>query len=314
MKILVTGGAGFIASHIADRYIEKGHSVVVLDNLSSGKREYVHPKAVFYQCDIRKYEEVERVISCEKPEIINHHAAQISVRKSVEDPPFDAEVNLVGLLNLLEAGRKNGLKKVVFASSGGVVYGDAQVLPTPEDYTPLQPLSPYGVAKLASEYYLFFYKRTYGISFVALRYGNVYGPRQNPHGEAGVVAIFSKKLIKGESPTINGDGKQTRDYVYVEDVVHANVLALASSAEGAFNIGTGQESNVLTIFSTLKDILKSSLTPIHGPAKQGEQKRSCLNNSKAKKQIKWTPQFTLQDGLERTVDYFKTESNSQNEK
>lgn len=305
MKILVTGGAGFIASHIVDAYIRKGHSVVVVDDLSSGKKEQVNPAAVFYECDICDKETIERIFVKEKPEIVNHHAAQISVRKSVEDPPHDAQVNLLGFLNILEAGRKNGLKKVVFASSGGVVYGDATVIPTPEDYVPLQPLSPYGVAKLASEHYLFFYQRTYGIPYVALRYGNVYGPRQNPHGEAGVVAIFSKKLIKGEQPVINGEGKQTRDYVYVEDVASANVRALNEGVSGAFNIGTTRETDVVTLFSTISEILGSKAAPTYGPAKLGEQKRSCLDNTHAKKDLGWIPQFDIKDGLLKTVSYFK---------
>lgn len=308
MKILITGGAGFIGSHIAEEYIEKGHSVAIIDNLSSGKKSQVPSEAIFYRCDIRDKKEVETIISKERPEIINHHAAQLSVRKSVEDPIEDAEINLLGFLNLLEAGRKNGLRKVIFASSGGVVYGDAKVLPTPESYTPLEPLSPYGVAKLASENYLFFYRKTYAVPYIALRYGNVYGPRQNPHGEAGVVAIFSKKLIQGDTPTINGEGKQTRDYVFVKDVVRANFLSLENETGGAFNIGTSIQTDVLTIFSTISDILKSSLSPIHGPAKPGEQQKSCLDNSYASKKLKWTPQFSLRKGLEQTVDYFKTNS------
>ena len=232
MKILVTGGAGFIASHIVDAYIGKGHQVFVVDDLSSGRREFVNPKAKFYQADIRDSKKIHEIFVKEKPEIVNHHAAQISVRNSVEDPINDAEINLLGLLNLLEEGRTVGVKKVIFASSGGVVYGEAKKLPTPENYHPLQPLSPYGVTKLASEYYLNFYRETYGIQSIALRYSNVYGPRQNPHGEAGVVAIFALKLLKDEVPIINGDGLQTRDYVYVGDVVSANLKSLEAKISG----------------------------------------------------------------------------------
>lgn len=305
MKILVTGGAGFIASHIVDAYIKMGYSVVVIDNLSSGKEEYVNNKAIFYKEDIRNRSEIERIIAKEKPEIINHHAAQISVRNSVEDPINDANTNLIGLLNLLESGRNNGLKKIIFASSGGVVYGEAKKLPTQEDYVPLQPLSPYGVAKLASEYYLYFYFKTYGISYIALRYANVYGPRQNPHGEAGVVAIFSQKLLKRGIPIINGNGKQTRDYIYVGDVVEANKIALTTNSVGSFNIGTGMETDVNKIFSLLQEITGSRIIAKHGSEKTGEQQRSCLDNNFAYKVMGWRPKIALKDGLRMTVDYFK---------
>lgn len=305
MKILVTGGAGFIASHIVDAYIGDKHEVVVVDDLSSGKKDYLNPKARFYQADIRDNKSVGEIIAKEKPQVINHHAAQISVRKSVEDPIFDAQTNLCGLINLLEGGRKNGLEKVIFASSGGVVYGEASSIPTPESYTPLLPLSPYGVAKLASEYYLHYYRKTYGISYVALRYSNVYGPRQNPHGEAGVVAIFSKKLIQNQIPVINGDGLQTRDYVFVADVALANRAALAYKASGSFNIGTGKETDVVNLFQNIARIMKSSVQAAYGKAKKGEQKRSCLNISLAEKVLKWLPQTDLNTGLIQTVEFFK---------
>jgi UDP-glucose 4-epimerase len=305
MKILVTGGAGFIASHIVDAYIEDNHDVVVIDDLSSGKKDYLNPKARFYKADIRDKKIVGEIIAQEKPQVINHHAAQISVRKSVEDPIYDAQTNLCGLLNLLESGKNNGLKKVIFASSGGVVYGEAEVIPTPESYTPLLPLSPYGVAKLASEYYLHFYQKTYGISYVALRYSNVYGPRQNPHGEAGVVAIFSKKLIQNQIPVINGDGLQTRDYVYVADVARANQAALSYKDSGLFNIGTGKETDVVTLFQNISRIMKSSIQAAHGEVKKGEQKRSCLNINLAKDTLQWVPQTDLNTGLAQTVEFFK---------
>lgn len=305
MKILVTGGAGFIASHIVDAYINLGHDVVVVDNLSSGRREFINKKAKFYQADIRDRDKINDIFVKERPKVINHHAAQISVRNSVEDPINDAEINILGLLNLLEEGRKIGVKKIIFASSGGVVYGEATVIPTPEDYNPLQPLSPYGVTKLASEYYLNFYYTTYGIQYFALRYSNVYGPRQNPHGEAGVVAIFSLKLLNGEIAVINGDGRQTRDYVYVGDVVEVNKIALTSSQAGPFNIGTGIETNVLEIYQNIKEIIGAKITAKHGPAKSGEQKRSCLDLKKAKKILSWEPKVTLGQGLEKTVEYFR---------
>ena len=282
-NILITGGAGFIASHITDACVNKGYQVVIIDNLSSGKRKYLNPKAVFYKVDIRNREAIDKIFRKEKPQILNHHAAQISVRNSVDNPLNDADINLLGLLNLLEAG-KPYLKKVIFASSGGVVYGEADKMPTPEDYIPLCPLSPYGVAKLAGEYYLNYYQKNFGITGVSLRYSNVYGPRQNPHGEAGVVAIFSKKMLKGEAPVINGDGLQTRDYVYVGDVVSANQLALAKDVSGPFNIGTGMETNVVGIWQKIAKITGTDIKAVYGPAKQGEQKRSVLYNSLARRQ------------------------------
>ncbi len=305
MKILVTGGCGFIASHIVDAYVDLGHEVVVVDNLSTGNKSFLNPKAKFYQADIRDKTKIQNIVTSEKPEVVNHHAAQISVRSSVENPIEDAQINLLGLLNLLEAGRTSGVKKIIFASSGGVVYGEAAVLPTPESYQPLQPLSPYGVAKLASELYLNFYCQTYGISYVALRYSNVYGPRQNPHGEAGVVAIFSRKLFKGEKPVINGDGKQTRDYIFVKDVVEANKLALTANKNGAFNIATGKETDVNMIFQLIKKAVGSSISPVHGQAKKGEQKRSCLDITYARHELGFSPQYDLTKGLAETVDYFK---------
>ncbi len=305
MKILITGGAGFIGSHIADKYIELGHEVVIVDSLITGKKEYINKKAVFYQVDITDQKKINEIFQKEKPEILNHHAAQMSVRSSVEDPIFDAQVNIIGFLNLLEAGRKNGLKKIIFASSGGVVYGDASILPTPEDYEPKDPLSPYGVTKLAGEKYLYFYWKNYDISYVALRYANVYGPRQNPHGEAGVVAIFSQRLLKGDRPTINGTGKQTRDYIFVSDVVAANIEVLDNDYIGSLNIGTGMETDVNTIFAQLKALTKSNLKPIYGPPKMGEQQRSCLDIKSAKKNINWKPQVNLKQGLGFTVDYFQ---------
>lgn len=305
MKILITGGAGFIASHIADAYIKAGHAVVVIDNLSSGKKEFLNKKLKFYNLDIRIKDAVRQVIKNERPDVINHHAAQISVRTSVENPSLDAQINIEGLLNLLDASMEFRVQKAIFASSGGVVYGDANLIPTPEGYVPLQPLSPYGVSKLSSELYLYFFWKTYKISYIALRYSNVYGPRQNPHGEAGVVAIFSQKLLNGQRPVINGDGRQTRDYIYVEDVVRANIAALESSYVGAVNIATGKETNVVDIFQNLKKITKSNIDPSFGPPKKGEQMKSCLNISLAREKLKWRPKVSLYDGLQKTVDYFK---------
>lgn len=305
MRILVTGGAGFIGSNVVDVYIDAGHDVFVIDNLSTGHSEFVNPKASFYKVDITNRREVSRVIKAVKPDIINHHAAQISVRVSVEDPVADAKINIDGLLNLLEEGKVNNVRSFIFASSGGVVYGDALTIPTSEGYQPLSPMSPYGVTKLAGEHYLNFYYQTYGIKFIALRYSNVYGPRQNPHGEAGVVAIFSKKLLTGSACTINGDGKQTRDYVFVHDVARANLAAIKVPYVGPVNIATAVETDVVTIYNKIRKLVGSTLVPSNGPAKNGEQKRSCLDVNKAKIVLGWKPEISIDKGLKKTITYFK---------
>ncbi len=305
MKILITGGAGFIGSHITDRYLALGHEVVIIDNFASGKKENLNPKAKLYEVDIRDKKAVAQVFAQEKPEVLNHHAAQMDVRKSVADPIYDAEVNILGLLNLLDAGVKNSLKKVIFASSGGVVYGDATVLPTPEDYEPKRPLSPYGVAKLTSEHYLYFYHKNFSLPYVALRYANVYGPRQDPFGEAGVVAIFTQKLLRREQPVINGDGKQTRDYVYVGDVVEANVLALEKEVNDGINIGTAKETSVNELFRLLVNLAETKFSEVHGPPKPGEQKRSVLNPALAQKLLGWQAKTSLEQGLKETVNFFR---------
>jgi UDP-glucose 4-epimerase len=253
MRILVTGGAGFIGSHTVDGLVERSHEVAVLDDLSSGKRGRLNPRARFHQADLRDAKRVAEVLEQERPEAIYHLAAQMDVRRSVADPAFDAGVNLVGMLNLMEAARGKGLRRLIFASSGGAIYGEQNVLPCDEDH-PCHPVSPYGVAKLATEHYLFFYRNEYGIGSTALRYANVYGPRQDPHGEAGVVAIFCGRLLRDESCTIYGDGGQTRDYVYVGDVAAANIAALEHQVDGAFNIGTGIETDVNRLYAELAEL------------------------------------------------------------
>ena len=303
MRVLVTGGAGFIGSHMTDAFVAAGHQVSVLDDLSSGKRENLNPQATFYHLDIRD-PGVAEVLRREQPEVLCHHAAQMDVRRSVADPVFDAQVNLVGLLNLLEHGRQNGLRRVLFASSGGAIYGEQDVFPAPETHQ-TQPVSPYGVSKLASERYLFFYSVAYGISYAALRYANVYGPRQNAHGEAGVVAIFAEKSLRGEQPIINGDGKQTRDYVYVGDLVRANLAALTSEFSGALNLGTGIETDVNTIFRHVRELCGSTAQEQHGPAKPGEQRRSVVDSQLAQRVLGWSPQVSLEDGLRETVAFFR---------
>lgn len=305
MKIIVTGGAGFIGSHVVDSYIKLGHQVVVIDNLTTGRRENLNPYAVFFKADIRDKKKIEEIFIRVKPDILNHHAAQLNVRKSVSDPIYDAQVNILGLLNLMEAARLVKVRKIIFASSGGVVYGNARIIPTPEDYYPLKPVSPYGVSKLASECYLYYYYKSYGIPYIALRYANVYGPRQDPFGEAGVVAIFTQKFLKGETPIINGDGKQTRDYIFVGDVVEANLKCLESKYVGELNIGTGLETDVNTIFALLLRLTNRKVKEKHGPFKVGEQRRSALNNSLAKKVLCWRPKFSLIEGMKQTVVFFE---------
>lgn len=303
MKILVTGGAGFIGSHIVDAYIASGHEVSVIDDLSSGERGNVNPKAVFHCRNILD-PSVGDLVARTAPDVLSLHAAQMDLRRSVDDPLFDARVNVLGVIHLLEAARRCRVKKVIFASSGGAVYGEQQRFPAPEDH-PTSPLSPYGVSKLAGELYLTYYSRAFGIPHIALRYGNVYGPRQRSDGEAGVVAIFIGRLLGGQPPTINGDGKQTRDYVYVEDAVEANLLALCSSYTGALNIGTGRETDVATLFALLRDKTASGVGARHGPTKEGEQRRSSLDSSRAREVLGWSPRYSLSEGLEKTLLYYR---------
>lgn len=304
MKILVTGGAGFIGSHIQDAYIEQGHKVCVMDNLYTGRKEFVHPETTFYKVDIRNGEMVNNIFADEKFDVVNHHAAQMDVRASVENPMFDADVNIVGGLNLLEASIKNGVKNFIFASTGGAIYGEQDYFPADEKH-PLRPESPYGVAKLSFERYLYYYGIVYGLKYTILRYANIYGPRQNPHGEAGVVAIFSQILVNGEIPTINGDGSQTRDFVNVADVVKSNLAALEVKGDSVIvNIGTGIETNINEIFQHLKDASGPTIEAIHAPAKKGEQQRSVLDNSFARETLNWSPTINIQDGLNQTYTYF----------
>lgn len=303
MKIIVTGAAGFIASHIVDAYIERGHEVFIFDDLSTGQKPNINPKAALHQVDIAE-PKAAKLIEQIRPDALNHHAAQMDVRHSVADPMFDAQVNILGFLNMLEACKNVGVKKVIFASSGGAVYGEQETFPASEDH-PTQPASPYGVSKRAGELYLSYYRQVFAVPYIALRYANVYGPRQSTQGEAGVVAIFIASLLAGKSPVINGDGKQTRDYVYVGDVVDANVAALESPHFGEINIGTGVETDVETLFQLLRRGAGSSLEPRHGPAKIGEQRRSCLAAGRALQDLGWRPQVSLREGLERTVAYYR---------
>lgn len=304
MKVLVTGGAGFIGSQIVDAYLDAGHEIAILDSLVTGLKVNLNPRAHFYNVDLRDQSAVEEAISEFKPELINHHAAHLSVSESVEKPQFTAEVNTVGFINIMEAGRKNGLDRIVVASTGGALYGDTDNLPTNE-MEPTRPVSPYGVTKLAMEEYLHYYKVQYGIDWVALRYSNVYGPRQNPKGETGVVAVFLERIKNGQGPVIFGDGLQTRDYVFVEDVVRANVAAI-NKGFGPYNIGTGVETNVIDIFNLLQKLMGSQFPEVHKEGRLGEQQRSVLDASRAKSDLGWQPEVKFADGLERTVSWFKS--------
>jgi UDP-glucose 4-epimerase len=303
LKVLVTGGAGFIGSHVADRLAADGHDVVILDDLSTGHVEHLAPNARFYQMDLHS-PWIDELFRIERPEAVVHEAAQASVRRSVEDPVFDAGVNVLGTAALLQASVHHGVRRFLFASTGGALYGDADVTPTPEDY-PTLPVSPYGASKLAAEVYLRTFHAMNGLSYAALRYANVYGPRQDPHGEAGVVGIFTRRLLSGEKARINGDGKQTRDFVYVGDVAEANARALVSDAVGSFNVGTGVETDISTIFQMLKRLTNSNQPEEHGPPLPGEQRRSVVDARKIEKALGWKPKTSLQAGLDATVQYFR---------
>jgi UDP-glucose 4-epimerase len=302
-RILVTGGAGFIGSHLADAFVQQGHEVAVVDNLSTGRREHLPAAAQFYLFDIKSPETFDLICRWQ-PQVLVHHAAQMSVRVSVEAPLLDAQENILGSLNLFQAAARGKTEKIIFASTGGAMYGDQAPVPAREDNR-AQPECPYGIAKLAVEHYLHFYQREYGIIPISLRYANVFGPRQNGLGEAGVVAIFIEKFLAGQQPVINGDGLQTRDFVYVGDIVAANLLALHYPQEGIFNLGTGRETDILTIYLELQKVLGSSLGPVHGPAKPGEQRRSALDSTRAQELLGWEPRVGLVEGLARTAAAFR---------
>jgi len=327
MKILVTGGAGFIGSNVVDTLVKEGHEVTVLDNLSTGKEENINPEVKFYNIDLLDMESLEFVFRELKPDVVNHHAAQIDVRKSVEDPAFDAETNIIGSINLFKLSINYGVRRIIFSSTGGALYGELENLPATED-TPIEPLSPYGVAKYCAENYLNYFKRLYelrdrhaslrsahddkeersvGIERVILRYANVYGPRQDPLGEAGVVAIFTGKILKGEKPVIFGDGTQTRDYVYVEDVVKANVLALEGK-EGIYNIGTGIETSVNELIKVFSKVLGREIKPEYAPPRIGEVHRISLDADMAKKELGFVPKYSLPEGILKTIEWYKNQS------
>ncbi len=311
MKILVTGGAGFIGSWVAELLIRDGHHVLILDDISSGKEENIPKDAEFIREDIKNHESLDRIFNDFKPEVINHHAAQINVRKSVEDPTLDAKINIIGTLNLLELSKKYNIEKFIFASTGGAIYGEPEIIPPDENTIP-QPISPYGVSKYAVESYLSYYKALYGLSFVALRYSNVYGPRQDPHGEAGVIAIFCNRIISGDACVIFGDGTQTRDYVFVGDVARANLLSL-SAPDGIYNIGTQKETSVNDLAILLHQSSEKPIKVENSPPRDGEVRRIALNIQKAKDVLDWTPNISLEDGIAQTWKWFENNlSKSQN--
>ncbi len=303
--VCVTGGAGFIGSHVADALVAAGHRVLIVDDLSSGRKQNVPTGAELHVLDIRS-QEAARLLADERVEILVHHAAQMDVRRSVADPRFDADVNVGGLLNLLEAGRDATLRRVVFASTGGAIYGEQDVHPADEDH-PARPVSPYGVSKLAGERYLYYYHVQYGLDAICLRYANVYGPRQNPHGEAGVVAIFLKKLLDGDIPTIHGDGRQTRDYVYVGDVVRANLAAIGVTGFHVYNVGTGDETDVNTLYAALRSAVGDGPDALHGPGQPGEQRRSSISSGRLRSELGVDVATSLDDGLRATAAWFSAQ-------
>jgi UDP-glucose 4-epimerase len=307
VKVLVTGGAGFIGSHVADAFVRAGHAVTIVDDLSTGNRAWLPPEATFHALDIRSAELAD-IFAAERPDAVAHLAAQASVSRSVADPAFDASVNIGGGLNLLDCCRRFGVRRMIYSSSGGAGYGDTDVIPTPEEH-PTRPASPYGITKVAMEQYVDAWGALWGMSGISLRYANVYGPRQNPHGEAGVVAIFCSRIMAGEAPMITGDGLQTRDFVYVDDVATANLLALErADVTGPVNVGTGVETSVNAICDALRMAAGSSAEAVHGPARPGEQRRSCLSPRLAARVLGWRPTVPLGDGLSRTLGHFTKET------
>jgi len=306
MKILITGGAGFIASHVVDKYVTEGHEVVVVDNLSSGKEEYVNQKARLIQADITDREKIQEIVKTEKPDVINHHAAHIQVGYSVKNPQFDAENNILGLLNIMEAAKDIPIKKIIFSSTGGAMYGNQQT-PFTEELREI-PLSPYGISKRSSELYLNYYFEQYKIPYTVLRYSNVYGPRQNPHGESGVIAIFSEMISQGKKPVINGEGTHTRDYVFIDDVAQANLLALNSSYIGILNSGTGREISTNDVFRSVVKEYGSDVPEVHGEERPGEQVTSALSYAKAKKILGWEPTVSFEDGVKKVVEWYKNKA------
>jgi len=302
-KILVTGGAGFIGSHIADFLIKEGNEIIIIDNLSSGRKENINIKARFYNEDLGNSEKLKEIFEQEKPEVVYHLAAQLDVRKSVENPVFDAKENILNTINLLELCRNFNTKHFIFSSTGGAMFNDETKLPASEDEKE-EPISPYGIAKLAVERYLEFYNKIYGLKYTILRYSNVYGPRQNPFGEAGVVAIFLNNMLKGETPVIYG-GLQTRDFIFVEDVARANLLALNDRKNRIYNVSSGKEIDIIELFNKINSFFENRFFPVYKERKKGEVMKSCLKNEKIRKELGWIPAISLEDGLKKTYKWRK---------
>lgn len=307
MLCLVTGGAGFIGSHIQDKLIELGHEVAVLDNLRSGKRENLNPKVKFFEADVQNLDKVSQIFNEFKPEVVFHLAAQNEVPYSMDHPLEDAQINILGMINILEAAKKSGVKKIIYSNTGGAFYGEVSedLLPLDENTPTQKPSSFYGVSKLSAEMYLKLYGNLYNIPWVSLRYSNVYGPRQDGNKEAGVVAIFTQKMLKGETPTINGDGLHTRDYVFVEDVVEANIKSLDFDKSSAFNISTATQITNNQVFEAIKDELQSDINPNYGPERPGDVRHISLANQKADQLLGWKPQVDFKSGIKKTIAYYK---------
>jgi UDP-glucose 4-epimerase len=309
MKILVTGGAGFIASHVADGYIAEGHSVAIVDDLSRGSLDNLNPKARFYKGDIQDRTFLESVFEREKPETVNHHAAQMNVRRGVTEPIFDASVNILGSINLLEAAVRHKTRRVIYISTAGAAYGEPRELPVSEEHA-VNPITPYGISKHTVEHYLFTFSFLYGLEYVVLRYGNVYGPRQNSQGEAGVFAVFCEQMLAGIQPVIYGDGTKYRDYVFVEDAVRANLAALHRGQGEAFNIGSGVPVTDWEIFAIVRDLLQSKIEPRFSSIRPGEIEKIILNTAKAERLLNWKPQISIAEGARRTVAHFAARAES----
>jgi len=302
-RILVTGGAGFIGSNIVDKYIEKGYEVDIIDNLSTGDMNNVNRNARFFKIDIND-EKIEEIFKERRYDVVSHHAAQMNIRVSVEEPIFDVKINIIGTINILNCCVKNDVKYFIFASSGGAIYGEQEYYPADETHS-TNPDSPYGISKLACEKFLQYFNKSFGLEYISLRYANVYGPRQNPYGEAGVVSIFADKMIKNERAVIFGDGKQTRDFVFVEDVVRANIIALERRIVGCYNISTGIETDINRIYREISNLTENKYKPQYDSPKKGELRRSVLSYTKAERELGWKPEINLISGLEKTVEYFK---------
>jgi UDP-glucose 4-epimerase len=302
MKVLVTGGAGFIGSHVVDQMIAAGHDVAVVDSLVTGRKSNLNPKARFYQVDIRDAAALREVFAAERPEVVDHHAAQMNVRRSVAEPQYDADVNIHGSLNLLELTREFGVRKVIYISSGGAAYGEPVYLPCDEDH-PVKPLCPYGLTKYAVEMYLYIYQQTYGLDYTVIRYPNVFGPRQDPLGEAGVIAIFTGQMLRDQPVTIFGNGEQVRDYVHVSDCARANVLALSKGSGRVYNLGSETGTTVNQLFQHLKNVTGYQHDANYAPAKLGETFQIYLTAKRAKQELGWEMTIGLEDGLRSTVEF-----------